>query len=425
MLAYPRRLESRPWFAAGRSVDGLMALQQLREQRRRLEGADRYCVYVHVPFCASICSFCSLYTRAVSPGAHDVLDEYVALVLDSIDAHPWRGLPQAPTTVHFGGGTPLMLGPRRFGALVRGLREAFGTSPACEWAIETTTSSMDEPTLDLLAELGFQRIHLGIQTLDDPTRIRIGRHETGARAIERIGMLLERGFFTSVDLIIGFDNVDGEVVADDLRRLYDAGVRMFSICELRERGAVRLGIRNEADKTTQNYRLWALIWEFMADSGLKPIHLGQFARSQDDNLYFTFPARGEDCAAIGPYAHGCAGNLYYGNRLLPDYYGAIRSGQPPIGVAVEYDAEATAIRSLERDLLAHRVAGATLTAVADAYPDVFPSIRDEWLRKDLMRDAGGDAFVLSRDGSWFVGNMIADARAMLESAAGRSEKRGA
>jgi coproporphyrinogen III oxidase-like Fe-S oxidoreductase len=413
-LAYPRRIEAGPWFSVGRPLTGEAVHQRLRQEA---DGglARPYCVYVHVPFCKSICSFCALYTRAVAPDDDPVFDEYLDLVIRSIESHPWRGDAAPPTTVHFGGGTPLFLGMRRFGRLVDALKAQFGTSATCEWAIETTTTSMDDATVDALGAMGFQRIHLGIQTLDDPTRKRVGRHETGEKCLERIAMLEGRGFFTSVDLIVGFDGVGPAVVADDLERLYDVGVRMFSICELRERGGPRLGIKDLDVKATMNFSIWQLIWEFMAEKQLAPIHLGQFGRQQADNLYFTHPARGEDCLAIGPYSHGCSGDLYYGNALLPDYYEAIRQGRAPIKVGVEYGEDARVIRAIERELLAHRLTRPVVDAAIAAYPDEFPAILGSWFDQGLLVDGSDDgALRHSLEGSWFVGNMIHDARAMLD-----------
>lgn len=416
MAAYSHREEAGPWFTVGDRLDGDEVHERLLASRPQ-DGAGRpYCVYVHVPFCASICRFCALYTRAVPPGADHVLDEYLELVLRSIASHPWKRPGRPPTTVHFGGGTPLFLGMPRFATLVRALVDAFGTSPACEWAVETTTSTLSDATLDELGSLGFQRIHLGIQTLDDGTRVRIGRKETGARALDRIRSVEERGMFSSVDLVIGFDGVDASVVETDLRRIYDAGVRMFSICELRERGAPQLGIKDPEVKLHANYVIWRMIWEFMAEKGLAPIHLGQFGRAQADNLYFTHPARGEDCAVIGPYAHGCAADLYYGNCLTPEFYAAIRAGRPPIGQGVEYGEDARVIRALERTLLAHRVPRSVIDQALDAYPKQFPPILESWLEDRLLLETSDGAFVHSLDGSWFVGNMIGDARSMLDPA---------
>jgi oxygen-independent coproporphyrinogen-3 oxidase len=421
MLAYHQRAEPGPWFGVGRSLDGAAVYERLRADSATATLAATngdtvrpYCVYVHVPFCSSICGFCALYTHAVAPDAHDVLDQYVELVGRSIASHPSKGPSRPPTTVHFGGGTPLFLGLRYFELLARALAKSFGTSPVCEWAVETTTSSCDPDTLDMLERLGIRRIHLGVQTLDDPTRARIGRHETGVRAVERIHSLRERGFFTSVDLIIGFDGVGPSVVRSDLRRLHEAGVQMFSVCELRERGNTRLGVRNAREKATKNYTLWQVIWDFMGEAGLVPIHLGQFGRTPGDNLYFTHPARGEDCVAIGPYAHGCAGNLYYANLLLPEYYDAIAAGRSPIATGVDYGDDARVVRALERDLLAHCVGRDTLEAVKCAHPATFPRLFDSWIEKRLLvRTGDGSGFVPTLDGSWFIGNMIIEARAMV------------
>jgi oxygen-independent coproporphyrinogen-3 oxidase len=416
MLAYSQRVEAGPWFTAGRRLLASEVEERLARSRPRGRAEPPYCVYVHVPFCASICGFCALYTRAVAPGEDDLLDEYLDLVVRSIESHPWNSPDRPPTTVHFGGGTPLFLGMPRFARLVRALVSAFGTSPACEWAVETTTSSVSEGTLEQLQALGFQRIHLGIQTLDDDTRARIGRQETGAKALERIRSIEERGIFSSVDLIIGFDGVGTSVVETDLQRLYDAGVRMFSICELRERGKPRLGIKDPAEKLDGTYRIWRKIWEFMDEKGLAPIHLGQFGRTQADNLYFTHPARGEDCVAIGPYSHGSFGDVYYGNCLTPAFYEAVRAGNAPIEQGVEYAEDARVIRALERALLAHRVSEGLIDETLAAYPGDFPEVLDYWLRKELLIESTEGSFVHSLDGSWFVGNMVAEARSMLDPA---------
>lgn len=414
MPAYARRLESGPWFSVGEQLDGASAHQRVLAIRQRDGGAGRpYCVYVHVPFCTSICRFCALYTFGVSTRADDVFDRYLDLVLRSIDRHPWAGSSHPPTTVHFGGGTPLCLGSQRFETLVGALRSAFGTSPSCEWAVETTTSSLDGPTADALEALGFRRIHVGIQTLDDQTRLRLGRRETGARAIERVSGLVAREFLVSADLIIGFDGVDARVVEDDLSRLHNAGVRMFSVCELRERGRSRPSARDDCAREQSNYALWQRIWTFMEAVGLAPIHLGQFARSQADNLYFTHPARGEDCVAIGPYAHGSAESVCYGNRLLPDYYDAITAGRTPMAMGVDYRAGERVIRTLERELLSHHLSQVALNGVLDAYPQRFLPILDRWMAQGLIREERARAeFSLSAEGSWYVGNMIEDARGL-------------
>lgn len=416
-MPYTWRLESGPWHSVGEPLDGPEVVERVRAVRRRPGGAVRpYAVYVHVPFCVSICSFCALYTHGVGSDADDRFDAYTDAVLRSIELHPWTGALTPPTTVHFGGGTPLILGNTRFERIVRALRDAFGTSPDCEWAVETTTSSLDHDTVDALQALEIRRIHLGIQTLHDPARARAGRKESGALAVARLMALQERGFLTSVDLILGLAGVSEAALLGDLHRLVEAGVQMFSICELRERGrAARKASEADRELARRHYGLWESIWCFMEDAGLIPIHVGQFARSQADNLYFTHPARGEDCVAIGPYAHGSAAEVSYGNLLLPDYYEAVRAGAVPIAMGVDFRAGEQVVCALERELLTHRISRAALADMLATYRDRFEPILDGWLRNRLLGDmAGQEAFALTMRGSWFVGNMIAEVRGLAE-----------
>ena len=412
---FAQRLESRPWFEAGRPLDGEAAREYLVALRERSKDQPRpYCVYVHVPFCASICRYCALYTRAVRGNADAVFDEYIERVCQAIADHPNARSDHGPTTVHFGGGTPLHLGLARFAALTHALRHAFGNPDSCEWALETTTSSLNPDVVATLADLGFQRIHLGIQTLDNRLRQHYGRRESGEAAIEKIQYLQQQGFRCSVDLIIGFEDSTDAILRDDLQRLYDAGIRMFSLCELRQRKETELTTRQHQEQSQRNYRFWTVIWQFMERAGLLPIHLGQFARSPKHNLYYTHPARGEDCIAIGPYAHGSAGRLYYSNKLLPDYYAAIQAGASPIDRAVLYDDRLETIRDLEWELLAHRVRQLTLDNVAFHYP-AFAEILAFWQGRELLvKTEDESSWAVSREGSWFIGNMVFQARQMTE-----------
>lgn len=418
---FAQRLESHPWFEAGLPLDGEAARAQLLAHRRGPIGrATPYCIYVHVPFCASICRYCALYTRAVRANADAVFDEYLERLSQAIAEHPYADGGDGPTTVHFGGGTPLHIGCARFASLTHALRATFGNPHTCEWALETTTSSLSADVVEMLGDLGFQRIHLGIQTLDDRLRQHHGRHESGQAAIDKVRFLVERGYRCSADLIIGFDDSSEAILLDDLERLRDAGIGMFSICELRQRTGHALTARQHAAQSQRNFRLWKAVWNFMTRRGLKPIHLGQFASTQADNLYYTHPARGEDCVALGPYAHGSAGRLYYSNKLAPTYYQALRTGVSAIDSAVWYGDELELLCALERELLAHQVTQRTIGNVLTHYP-LFGEILAFWLDHQLLYWEDESAtWSLSVEGSWFVGNLIEQTRGLAGDGVGAS-----
>ena len=407
---YQSRFEVGPWFEAGRSVDGRSVQDHLTAAR------GPYCLYIHVPFCDKRCNFCALYTFVLGADREAGYERYLEMVSRSVASHPVGSRNQAPTTVHFGGGTPLTIGEERLAALTANLRSHFGDSEDCEWAIETTTSSIDRATASALAALGFRRIHLGIQTLDDDIRCRLGRRETARQALGKLTLLHEEGFFPSVDLIIGFDGYTVATLESDLDQLWREGIRMFSVCELRHR---RPQIRDgsaEQRQIERNHACWRRLWEVLSDRGLRPIHLGQFGRSQRDNLYYTHPARREDCVALGPYSHGSCGRLYYANQLLPRYYRSVRAGEPAVKLAVLYDEEIQVCRDLESELLAHQVSRPTVAAFVALYPRAAATI-EAWLEHGLLVEDGG-GYALTCDGSWFVGNMVHHGRELASPSPG-------
>lgn len=188
-MAYPSRLEAGPWFSVGEQLDGPAANQRVLALRDGSAQRPRpYVVYVHVPFCESICSFCALYTFGLRNRTDARLDQYLDAVLCSLEQNPWYRAAEPPTTVHFGGGTPLVLGMPRFERLVRGLIDAFGTSPACEWAVETTTSALDARTVDALEALNFQRI---LRRWDMARRKR-DKYKTKPQLLEELTQLRKR-----------------------------------------------------------------------------------------------------------------------------------------------------------------------------------------------------------------------------------------
>lgn len=408
---FASRLEPGPWLRAGQMFSGEAAADVLRTAAEDERQNDHpYCIYVHIPFCLSRCSYCALYTMEVKDDRDKVFATFLERFKRSLEIHPQRSRLPAPVTVHFGGGTPLALGIDRFLELREAVRSAFGDSASCEWALESTTSDLDEKAAGALKEAGFRRLHLGVQTLEDMVRRRIGRREQGEAVLAKVGQLISGGFLLSVDLIIGFDRFSQAMLDRDLSRLFEAGIRMFSICELRALTGGKTDPQGTFREASRNRALWGTIWSFMQAHGLRPIHSGQFGRSDRDNLFYTHPSRREYCLALGPYAQGSAQNMIYGNLLLPEYLEAVREGRSCVDYAVIYPERIQRLRDLEGELMTHRITPETLAAAFEAWGGALRSIWNEWLDHKLVIPAEGAGYLLSEEGSWFVGNMIWQAR---------------
>ncbi len=145
-------------------------------------------VYLHVPYCRTICHYCGCHTKGarkddpVIAYAEDLVAE-IALVGEAIG----RRLPVAH--IHWGGGTPSLLPRESFRAVVAALRATFDIRPDIEHAIELDPRTVTPDLAALLAESGVTRASLGVQDFDTRVQEAIGRIqpiETVAAAVEAL-----------------------------------------------------------------------------------------------------------------------------------------------------------------------------------------------------------------------------------------------
>jgi len=153
-----------------------------------LTGLDRsstLSLYVHVPFCRTLCWYCGCHTSV--PNDTDRVDRYVDLLMREIDLVAGHlGEARPVVNLHFGGGTPTILAPDSFLALTGRLRARFTFGPEVEIAVEVDPRGLDAARIDALAEAGVTRVSLGVQDLDPEVQRAINRVQpfgTVARAV--------------------------------------------------------------------------------------------------------------------------------------------------------------------------------------------------------------------------------------------------
>ncbi len=160
-------------------------------------------IYIHVPFCHRKCTYCAFYSKPVSSSQFPVASYVDALLLEmerrrGEQAHPIR-------TVYFGGGTPSILPIGELSRIVEGLRRWFDLSQLEEATIECNPEDLTPDYLSDLRSIGlFNRISIGIQSLDDEVLHLIGRRHTAAQALAAVEQAHKAGFHNiSVDFIYG------------------------------------------------------------------------------------------------------------------------------------------------------------------------------------------------------------------------------
>ena len=164
--------------------------------------ADPIGIYLHIPFCAHICSYCDFNTYA---GQDDLIPRYVdALEREIARQGALLGGPPAET-VYIGGGTPSLLDPAQIGRLVAASRDAFDLHPDAEVSMEANPNSFTEERAAGYLAAGVNRLSLGVQTQHRRGLRILGRQHEAQDAAGAFAAARRAGFANiSADLIFGW-----------------------------------------------------------------------------------------------------------------------------------------------------------------------------------------------------------------------------
>jgi len=261
-------------------------------------------LYLHIPFCLDRCTYCSFATtrdRSLQP-------DTIARLIDQVRV--WGGALARPAvdTLYLGGGTPSLLTPAELADLTATLREAFDLSPLVEATFEANPGTVDLAWLRQARDLGWDRVSLGVQALDDALLARLGRIHGEAQALEALALAEQAGFRRrSADLMVGIPGQSLSNVVGDARRLADTGIDHLSVylldldkaCPLRaEIDAGRLSLPSD-DEVADVFE--ALQTE-LPRLGLAPYEISNYARPGSESIHNTRYWERRPYLGLGPSA---------------------------------------------------------------------------------------------------------------------------
>ena len=145
-------------------------------------------IYLHVPFCRSMCWYCGCHTSVTRR------DEPIALYASGLRTEAYLvaetvGQRLPVSHIHFGGGTPTIMTPETFADLVGALRYSYFVLPDVEIAVEIDPRTLTEPMAEALGFSGVNRASLGVQSFDPAVQRAINRlqgFEQTATCVERL-----------------------------------------------------------------------------------------------------------------------------------------------------------------------------------------------------------------------------------------------
>jgi oxygen-independent coproporphyrinogen-3 oxidase len=303
-------------------------------------------VYVHIPFCESVCYYCAC--NKVITKHHERAAEYLHALDTEIDLHTAElGVGQNVSQLHLGGGTPTFLSDAELTGLMASIRRAFTLTAAAEVSIEVDPRTATPQRLQHLREIGFNRLSFGIQDFDPDVQKAVHRVQSFESVRDLMHAARAIGFDSiNADLIYGLPLQTAASFERTVRQV--AGLRpdriaLYSYAHLPERfkpqRRIDAGQLPVAD--TRLRMLGGAIGGFLGH-GYTYIGMDHFALPTDalavakrqGRLHRNFQGYSTqpdcDLVALGVSAIARMGSTYSQNaKTLPEYYDALRQRRFP------------------------------------------------------------------------------------------------
>lgn len=332
------------------------AYSKALEQRNISQWLQPLSLYVHIPFCASLCFYCAcnkIVTKRASQGAVylDYLRRELALHLANLPAG------QRVNQLHLGGGTPTFLSDEALQQLMQMLSQSFNLLPEGEYAIEIDPRTVDAQRLAYLRQLGFNRLSFGVQDFDAEVQQAVHRVQSYNQVESLMQAARRLGFHSlNADLIYGlprqtptsFRHTIAQIV-----RLRPDRIALYGYAHLPSRFKPQRRIVTEALPTAvAKIQMLSEAIQQLTAAGYVYIGMDHFAlpddalaiAKQQGRLHRNFQGYStladQDILALGVSAIGKMGATYSQNaKVLEDYYDLIDQGQLPIvrGLALSRD----------------------------------------------------------------------------------------
>lgn len=155
-------------------------------------------LYLHIPFCKKRCLYCAFYSTTL----HSLQGEYVDALCNELQQRKSYIKGESINTIYFGGGTPSLLTGEQISKILTTIRSNYAIVPDAEITIECNPDDITPPYLAMLKANGFNRISMGVQSLDNEQLQRLGRRHTAQKAKEAFALARAAGFDNiSIDLM--------------------------------------------------------------------------------------------------------------------------------------------------------------------------------------------------------------------------------
>ncbi|MBT0882213.1 radical SAM family heme chaperone HemW [Campylobacter sp. 2018MI13] len=288
-------------------------------------------IYIHIPFCASKCSYCSF---ASFTNQQKINEYFKALELDLARFLPFS---KDIKSIYFGGGTPSFIDAKYYENIFKLLKPYINNDT--EISAEANPNSLSLNWLNTMRNYGLNRISIGVQSFNDEKLKFLNRAHSSKQAIEKIKLLKNEKISFSIDIIYG-------TYLDDLNMLNDE-LKVIKSLELNHLSAYTLILedntpfQNKTEYIQKDDELNCYFYENLQKIGLKAYEISNFVSSSEyecshNKAYWSK----ENYLGIGLSSVGTSDNIRYTassnlNEYIANPYFRIKESLSPNDIRLE------------------------------------------------------------------------------------------
>ncbi len=298
-------------------------------------------LYLHIPYCEAQCIYCDFNTYVGREGQFaayvDALCREIAEApaqLATLGGQPPNqqstisNLQSRPVqTIFFGGGTPTVLDAKQLAAILDTVRATYNVAADAEISTEANPGTVTEAMLRDLRAVGFNRLSMGAQSLDDAMLVTLGRHHNAREIGEAVQMARAAGFANlSLDFIFGLPGQTQQHWQQDLEGAIALDVPHLSVYSLIvEQGTPLARFIKQGRMAVPDDDAAGAMYDWTRQrlevAGYGQYEISNWAKSpayecEHNKAYW----RNTDWLAFGPGAHGHLAGMRYHHILAPTAY---------------------------------------------------------------------------------------------------------
>lgn len=336
--------------------DYVRALEQRRQGPAAAALARPLSIYVHLPFCESLCYYCAC--NKIITKHHERAAPYLALLRREVELHVQHmGRGAAVSQLHLGGGTPTFLSNEELAWLMDLLRSHFTFQDGGEYSIEVDPRTVTAERLESLRQLGFNRLSFGVQDFDPDVQKAVHRVQPAEQVFALVASARRIGFDSvNVDLIYGLPKQNPQSFARTLEQVCELRpdrIALYAYAHLPERfKPQRRIIMIDLPLPDAKVSMLASALKTFMQAGYVYIGMDHFALPEDalaiakrqGRLHRNFQGYSTqpdcDLVGLGVSAIGKVGATYSQNvKTLDEYQYLIDQGRLPVarGLALSRD----------------------------------------------------------------------------------------